>query len=62
MTDLESLTDDQLHDAIELCYQTGMNFSSHGQADDYVVGSFKLAKRYQEELERRALARKEQTK
>lgn len=50
---IEDMTNEELLRAIDLCEETSTNLTSHGQSDDYLVGSFQMAKRYQMELEKR---------
>jgi len=50
---LEQMTNEELLRAIDLCVDTGTNLTSHGQADDYLVGSLKMAKVYKDELSKR---------
>lgn len=53
MVELCDMSNDELSDKINEMEETASNTSSHGQADDYVVGMFHLAHVYKEELRRR---------
>ena len=53
MKDLSKMSTEELLRAIDYCVDTGTNLGTHGQADDYTVGSLKMAALYQAELERR---------
>lgn len=59
MKAIEQMTNEELLRAIDLCVDTGTNLTSHGQADDYLVGSLKMAQIYQRELTRREKSREE---
>lgn len=59
MDDLARMSDADLYDAIKQIVETASNISSHGAHDDYVVGMWQMAHRYQEELERRNRGRKD---
>lgn len=54
MDDLAQMSEEELHEAIHNIINTASNISSHGERDDYVVGMWRMAHRYQAELERRA--------
>ena len=58
MKDIKSMSSEELLRAIDLCLDTSTNLTSHGQSDDYMVGSAKMAKVYQDELARREEMRK----
>ena len=53
MDDLARMSDEDLYDALKQVIETASNISSHGQRDDYVVGMWRMAHRYEAELERR---------
>lgn len=53
MKAIEQMSNEELLRAIDLCVDTGTNLTSHGQADDYLVGSLKMAQVYREELKSR---------
>lgn len=53
MKGIEQMTNEELLRAIDLCEDTSTNLTSHGQADDYLVGSFKMASVYRQELSNR---------
>ena len=53
MKDLETMSTEELLRAIDYCVDTGTNVTSHAQADDYIVGSLKMAEVYRNELKRR---------
>ena len=53
MVELCEMSNDELSDGIRDMEESASNTSSHGQADDYVVGMFQLAHAYKEELRRR---------
>ena len=53
MKGIKEMSNEELLRAIDLCMDTGTNLTSHGQADDYLVGSMQMAKAYQRELEQR---------
>ena len=59
MRGLHEMSNEELLRAIDLCVETGTNLTSHGQADDYLVGSFQMAKVYKAEIERREKLAKE---
>ena len=56
--DLQDMSTEELLRAIDYCVDTGTNLTTHGQADDYTVGSLKMAKLYQAELDRRTKEKK----
>lgn len=60
MRDLQSMSIAELLKAIEFCDDTGTNVSTHGQADDYTVGSLKMAEIYRKELKRREVQRRKE--
>ena len=47
------MSNEELLRAIDICVDTGTNLTSHGQADDYLVGSLRMAQVYREELKNR---------
>lgn len=53
LKDLQKMSMEELLRAIDYCVDTGTNLTSHGQADDYTVGSLKMAEMYRAELKRR---------
>ena len=53
MKSIEQMSNEELLRAIDLCMDTGTNLTSHGQSDDYLVGSLKMAQIYRSELTRR---------
>ncbi len=53
MRSVQEMTTEELLRAMDYCTDTGTNLTSHGQADDYLVGSLKMAKVYRDELKRR---------
>ena len=53
MKGIKEMSNEELLRAIDLCMDTGTNLTSHGQADDYLVGSMQMVKAYQHELESR---------
>ena len=53
MKDLKEMSTEELLNAIDYYVDTGTNLSTHGQADDYMIASLKLAEECQHELERR---------
>ena len=53
MDELAQMSEEELHEAIRNIINTASNISSHGERDDYVVGMWRMAHRYQNELERR---------
>lgn len=55
MKDIKSMSTEELLRAIDYCLDTSTNLTSHGQADDYLVGSAKMVAIYQNELKRREL-------
>ena len=57
MKGIEQMTNEELLRAIDLCEDTGTNLTSHGQADDYLVGSFKMESIYRAEIKRREQSR-----
>ena len=59
MHSIAEMTTEELLRAIDFCADTGTNLTSHGQADDYLVGSQKMEKVYREELKRREKSRKQ---
>lgn len=59
MRSVEQMSTEELLRAIDFCTDTGTNLTSHGQADDYLVGSLKMANIYREELKRREHQNKE---
>lgn len=60
MKDIKKMSDAELEEAIDFYMDMGTNLTSHGQADDYFVGSLKLAQFYQEELKRREKSREKE--
>lgn len=62
MKAIEQMTNEELLRAIDLCVDTGTNLTSHGQADDYLVGSLKMASIYRQELKRRENNSREERK
>ena len=58
MKDISQMSHEELLRAIDLCVDTGTNLTSHGQADDYLVGSLKMAQIYREEIRKRENAQK----
>ena len=59
MRSIAEMSTEELLRAIDFCTDTGTNLTSHGQADDYLVGSLKMANIYREELKRREQQSKE---
>ena len=57
MRSVRDMTTEELLNAIDYCVETGTNLTSHGQSDDYLVGSLKMAQVYREELKRRENSR-----
>ena len=57
MKDISQMSNEELLRAIDVCVETGTNLTSHGQADDYLVGSLKMAQVYREEIKRREKSR-----
>ena len=53
MNDLAKMSEEELNEAIHRIIENASNISSHGERDDYVVGMWRMAHRYQAELERR---------
>ena len=53
MNELAQMSEDELNEAVRRIIETASNISSHGERDDYVVGMWRMAHRYQAELERR---------
>ena len=53
MKSVREMSTEELLRAIDYCTETGTNLTSHGQADDYLVGSLKMAQVYQSEIKRR---------
>lgn len=53
MKSVREMSTEELLRAIDYCTETGTNLTSHGQADDYLVGSLKMAKIYRDELKKR---------
>ena len=59
MYDIKDMSTEDLLRAIDFCEDTGTNLTSHGQADDYLCGSLKMAEIYKRELDRRTSETKE---
>ena len=55
LDDLAQMSNEDLYDALRQVIETASNISSHGQHDDYVVGMWRMAHRYEEELKKRGL-------
>ena len=53
MSDIEKMSMEDLLGAIDFCEETYANLTSHGQTDDYLVGSQKMVEIYRQELDRR---------
>ena len=53
MKGISEMSNEELLRAIDICVDTGTNLTSHGQADDYLVGSLRMAQVYREELKNR---------
>ena len=53
MRSVQEMSTEELLRAIDFCTETGTNLTSHGQADDYLVGSLRMAKVYRDEMKRR---------
>ena len=56
--ELKNIPTEELLRAVEFYDDTGVNLSTHGQADDYTVGSLKMAELYHAELQRRGYEKK----
>lgn len=61
MRSVEEMSTEELLRAIDYCVDTGTNLTSHGQADDYLTGSLRMAKIYREELRKREMKKKKET-
>ena len=53
MKGIKEMSNEELLRAIDFCMDTGTNLTSHGQADDYLVGSMRMVNVYQSELRER---------
>ena len=53
MHGLMEMSTEEILRAIDYCEDTGTNLTSHGQTDDYLASSLKMASVYREELKRR---------
>ena len=62
MKGISEMSNEELLRAIDLCEDTGTNLTSHGQADDYMVGSLRMAKAYADEIKRREQHSREERK
>ena len=53
MKAIAEMSNEEILRAIDICMDTGTNFTSHGQSDDYMVGNMQIIKAYQMELKSR---------
>ena len=59
MQSIQEMSMEELLKAIDFCEDTSSNLTSHGQEDDYLVGSQQMIAIYRDELDRRAKKTKE---
>ena len=53
MRSVQEMSTEELLRAIDYCVDTGTNLTSHGQADDYMIGSLRMVNVYKDEIKRR---------